>query len=302
MTLPPEISVVIASYNSRSTIDACLRSLKEQRTSVPFEVIVVDSSTDGTGERIARDHPWVVLLRFTQRKFPGTARNRGVARAGGKIIAFMDADCMADANWISEIHRAHEMPYLAISGAIGNGNPESYLGWVYYFCEFTNWSPGTPEGWQRDGAGANISYKREAFDRYGPLLEDSYCSDTIFHEKLNKAGHHLWFRPAMVVYHSNPDKFFPIIRHQYFHGRSLARVRRPSGSGFNWRGLVYAPAVFWVPLKRLAKVTRKCLTGGKCAKELALIWPAVLLGLVSWSLGEAAGYLEVSSGLPDSGA
>ena len=288
--MPPEISVIIASYNSRSTIGDCLKSLRMQKTSIPFEVIVVDSSTDGTGELIARAHPWVRLFRFTQRKFPGTARNFGISKAAGRIMAFIDADCTADLHWVSEIHRAHELPYLAISGAIGNANPENYLGWVYYFCEFTNWAPGTPEGWQRDGAGANMSYKREALERYGPLLEDTYCSDTIFHDKLLQAGYGLWFRPAMVVYHHNPNKFFNIIRHQHFHGRSLARVRRPPGGGRNWHRLAYIPAMAWVPLKRLFKMGRKCLGSGIYAKEFAASCPLVLLGLVSWSMGEAAGY------------
>jgi glycosyltransferase involved in cell wall biosynthesis len=290
VTTSPEISVIIASYNSRSTIGDCLRTLREQKTTVSFEVIVVDSSTDGTGELVAQNYPWVRLFCFKQRKFPGTARNIGVSQAGGRIIAFTDADCMVDVHWISEIRRAHDLPYLAISGAIGNANPWSYLGWGYYFCEFAGWSPGTAEGWLRDGAGANVSYKREALDRYGPLLNDSYCSDTVFHEQLLKAGHGLWFRPAMLVYHYNPDRFIPFIRHQYFHGRSLARVRRHRGGGFNWRGLVYIPAVAWVPLKRLAKIGRNCLFGGEYAKAFALSWPVILLGLVCWSLGEAAGY------------
>ncbi len=44
------LSVVIASYNSKKTIEDCLNSLKNQNTTQPFEVIVIDSSTDGAAD------------------------------------------------------------------------------------------------------------------------------------------------------------------------------------------------------------------------------------------------------------
>jgi len=40
----PVASVVVPSYNSCSTITACLNALVAQETDLPFEVIVVESS------------------------------------------------------------------------------------------------------------------------------------------------------------------------------------------------------------------------------------------------------------------
>src|ERR1051325_3213870 len=89
----PHLSVVIASYNSRRTIARCLESLEAQ-TYGDFEIVVVDSSSDGAARAVEERFPDVRLVTFPTRKFPGDARNAGVRAARGEIIAFIDADCI----------------------------------------------------------------------------------------------------------------------------------------------------------------------------------------------------------------
>ena len=74
----PQLSVIIASYNSEKTIEACLRSLKDQEIYKDLEVIVVDSSADDTAGIVKEKFPEVRLHCFLDRKFPGDARNFGV--------------------------------------------------------------------------------------------------------------------------------------------------------------------------------------------------------------------------------
>ena len=60
---PVRISVVIASYNAAETIGRCLRSLERQDLDRElYEVIVVDSSEDGTGVLIEQEFPGVTVL------------------------------------------------------------------------------------------------------------------------------------------------------------------------------------------------------------------------------------------------
>src|SRR3990172_89116 len=126
----PMLSVVIASYNSAETIVGCLASLENQSTDKDFEIIVVDSSTDGSAKLVEEKFPGVKLYRFSTRKFCGDARNFGISIAEGEIVAFIDADCIADEDWVNEILKAHKALYPAIGGSIANGNPESYVGWA----------------------------------------------------------------------------------------------------------------------------------------------------------------------------
>ncbi len=174
-----KISVIIASYNSSRTIEKCLRSLQRQTNQEDFEVIVVDSSEDGTAGIVAHQFPEVRLYTFSDRRFPGDARNFGVSMAKGDILAFTDADCVVDQNWIKEIAEAHQAPYPVIGGAIDNANPDSNVGWAYYFCEFSQWMPGFPKCEMAEIPTCCLSLKRWAFDTCGPFEKGTYCSYCI---------------------------------------------------------------------------------------------------------------------------
>ena len=48
----PAVSVIVPSYNAARTISGCLESLQRQSSPEPFEIIVVDSSSDGTAQLV----------------------------------------------------------------------------------------------------------------------------------------------------------------------------------------------------------------------------------------------------------
>ena len=112
-----DISVVVPSYNSRTTIGRCLEALRGQRFDGEYEVIVVDSSHDGTGEHIEREFPWVKLIHLDERTLPGRARNVGVQEARAEIVAFTDADCVPAPDWLGrhrQAQRHHEVVGLSL--------------------------------------------------------------------------------------------------------------------------------------------------------------------------------------------
>ncbi len=99
-----QASVIIPTYNRKDLLSRALRSVLQQVTDTKkvsvtpkgvchqIEVIVVDDgSTDGTREMIEKDFPSVQY--FHQRnQGPAAARNRGIERARGPWIAFLDSD------------------------------------------------------------------------------------------------------------------------------------------------------------------------------------------------------------------
>ncbi len=89
-----DLSVILATRNERRYIGKTLRKVKEAsdevgRYGVSSEIIVVDSSTDGTFEE-ARKYVKNVH-RFLPRGI-SRARNFGASLAKGSILIFMDAD------------------------------------------------------------------------------------------------------------------------------------------------------------------------------------------------------------------
>jgi glycosyltransferase involved in cell wall biosynthesis len=287
-----EVSVIVASYNSSRTIGRCLESLQRQNGSHAYEVIVVDSSTDRTAERVAQRFPEVRLFTFAERKYPGDARNAGICRARGRILAFTDADCIVDANWIAEIVKAHENPHAIIGGSVDNANPESYVGWGYYFCEFSHWMPQLPPGTMVEIPTCCLSLKRWAFDQYGPFLEGVYCSDTEFNWKLARAGHQPLFVPSIKVSHINVESLARFLRHEPMHGRAFARLRaRVEGFSRN-RRLLYILLSPLLPMLLWFRVARLVMAHGEIRSRFLAASPVVLAGFAAWSLGELAGYLS----------
>jgi GT2 family glycosyltransferase len=103
------ISVVIPTFRRTQKLKECLRSLVRQDVDMgSFEVIVVDDGGYLLNEKIDNEFKKKINLRIMSIPHSGLscARNIGARNAGGKIIAFLDDDCLAEKNWLSTIMKA----------------------------------------------------------------------------------------------------------------------------------------------------------------------------------------------------
>ena len=95
------VSVVIPTYNEERFIRRCLEAVRSQKhyPAELVEIIVVDNgSTDGT-VAICREFADIILNHPELRV--GAMRNRGARAASGQWLAFLDADCVPDPEWLS---------------------------------------------------------------------------------------------------------------------------------------------------------------------------------------------------------
>jgi GT2 family glycosyltransferase len=139
-----------------------------------------------------------------------------------------------------------------------------------------------------------MSYKRKAFEIFGPLIEGTYSSDTEFHWRLERSGHFLRFVPSILVFHHNIDQFKRFLKHEFEHGRSFARVRMKSQDFSKWRRLFYGTFSFLIPGWLLLKIGLRNSKNRIYLSHFLKAWPLLMLGLISWSLGEYAGYIRGS--------
>ena len=91
----PRVSVIIPTYNRRDFVREAIASVCAQ-TYRDFELIVVDDgSTDGT-ERIVEEfrREWADSVQYIFQTNQGVsaARNHGVVRSSGELLAFLDSD------------------------------------------------------------------------------------------------------------------------------------------------------------------------------------------------------------------
>lgn len=98
----PFVSVVIPVWNDSARLARCLALLEEQTyPGDRYEVVVVDNDS---GEDIAatvRACPHA-LYTFEATPTVYAARNTGIAEARGEVIAFTDADCLPEPDWIEK--------------------------------------------------------------------------------------------------------------------------------------------------------------------------------------------------------
>jgi glycosyltransferase involved in cell wall biosynthesis len=285
----PRVSVIIPTYNASASIETCLRSLLAGSYR-DFEVLVVDSSTDGTAEIVAERFPGVQLHRLPRRAFPGDARNFAIARARGELLAFLDADCVADPGWLEAIERAHRGPVLAVGGTIDNANPESYVAWASYFCKFSQWMPQRRARPMGEIPTCCLSVKRPAFASHGPFPEGTLSSDTAFNWRLTRAGHAPWLDPMIKVAHINRDRFRVFLSNLMRHGRDFARVRAREERFSNDRLLAFVLLSPLLPPLLFVRTAARVLRHRRYVREFVRAAPVVMLGHAAWSLGELRGY------------
>jgi glycosyltransferase involved in cell wall biosynthesis len=171
-------SVVLSTYNRASILPWALDALVAQPGY--FELIVVDNnSTDATSEvvrRYAVEHPGRVRHVFEARQGLSFARNAGIERARGAIIAFTDDDVRVAPDWTEQVRRAFDRHPGAsyISGRILPQWTETPPRWL----TDAHWSPLALQDYgdapMRVGAswpiclvGASLAFRRDVFDRVG---------------------------------------------------------------------------------------------------------------------------------------
>jgi cellulose synthase/poly-beta-1,6-N-acetylglucosamine synthase-like glycosyltransferase len=162
----PFVSVIVPVRDGESTIADCLDAILS--TDYPpdrREILVVDNgSTDATAALI-RARP----VRYLHEPRPGVsnARNRGIAESAGEILAFVDADCLVEAQWLSELAKPFEDPEVgAVAGDLQHVPPATpaerqaarMLGNWQQFAFNSN--PAYP-------ITANAAYRRDVIDRIG---------------------------------------------------------------------------------------------------------------------------------------
>jgi len=200
----PLISVVIPHLNQPEALEACLSSLDAQ--SLPrgfYEIIVVDNGSAPIPENIVANHAGTRLLRELQ-PGPGPARNSGVRFATGDIIAFIDADCRAQRDWL---RNALQSIRSSPEGTILGGDVQIW---------HDSWNKPTPiEAYEavfgyrfklfieRHGycGTGNLVVQRTDYEKAGPFAGIELAEEVVWGQRARSAGLTFRYVPEMIVFH-----------------------------------------------------------------------------------------------------
>ncbi len=219
-----DVSVIIPCRNEERYITRCLEALLNQTCGKDrYEIIVVDNmSTDRTVE-FARGYPQVTLI---QEPKPGSyaARNTGVRLSRGRVLAFTDADCVADPDWVERIvEELSDGKTALLVGSRRFGHEgllvSSLADYEYEKARFVydHHDPSLYYAYTN-----NLAVLRETFDRYGPFMEIARGGDVVFAcEVIRALGcESVRFAPSMRIRHLEIDHWYSWYHKMWLYGKS----------------------------------------------------------------------------------
>jgi glycosyltransferase involved in cell wall biosynthesis len=284
------LSVVIAAHNAKQVIATCLAALAQQTDAQLDEIIVVDSSDDGTPEVVRDVLPASRLIHHDELLTLPQLRGHGIAESRGEIIAILDPYSIIGPGWVDAVLKAHrERPNPVIGGIVDlyNENSQDLLVWAQYINEYGMFMSPATEGEIEILPGSNISYKRHVlFDGKIPLYPEFW--KTFINWETKTAGSALWLAPSIQICLWKPIPFADFLRTRRDHGRCFAAMRSQSINRIE--RLLRAISTPFLPLVFLLRWGRRYWSRKRRRREFLLTLPLQLLLFGQWAVGEFTGY------------
>ena len=248
-TEPRTMSALVCAYTMSRWVQliAAVRSLEAQEMPLEQIIVVIDHNDELLAAARAEFHPHRVVPNTGPRGLSG-ARNTGLALVTADVLGFLDDDAVAAPDWSRE-HLRHYAP-----GVIGTGGhvvprwtgtpprwfPEEFR-WVLG-CSYEG-LPTTSEP-IRNAIGANMTFRRDVFDRVGPFVHGigrtgrdvMGCEETELSIRARRAfpSSEIVYVPSAVVEHEVPgdrQRVAYFLRRCYGEGRSKRLVAGMVGTG-----------------------------------------------------------------------
>ncbi len=202
------ITVGVAAYNAATTLPELLESLLAQTyPQEEMEVVVADNgSVDSTREvvRAFSGSSPIRLVDASRRRGPAVARNAVVRAARGEVIAFTDADCVADPRWLAELEEGFAGPEVGcVAGSILPGEPHTPVEEYYVRRGILTQDSVLAHPFLPYAQTANAAFRRELFDLIGGFDEELITgedADLQWRMQLN-TRFRLEYQPEAVVWH-----------------------------------------------------------------------------------------------------
>jgi glycosyltransferase involved in cell wall biosynthesis len=242
------VAIVVPVLDGGDVIDRCVRACLAQ-TRPADEVIVVDNgSTDATAA-VAAAAGATVLDEPERGSY--RARNRGWRSTTADIVAFTDADCVPDSNWLAELTEPFASPTVAaVGGAIVQAELVSASQRWMVERKFLDQAQNAAHAFLPFFATANAAYRRSVLERLDGF-EEAYLSagdtDMSWRVQTLTPGR-LVFRPTARVDHYVGKGLSEVTSRWYrYEAEHILLKRRFS----QWPGYPMGSDRFFVRTKRL---------------------------------------------------
>lgn len=256
------VSVICPVYNASEYVTHLVDALANQSSEdATYEILVVDNgSTDGTVQFL-RIYPVTVLCR-TDIQSSYAARNLGIEHARGDVIAFIDADCTPQSDWLQTGVKALQIdPNVdLVAGKVSFRVPRKLPTWhVYDSLNNMDNELSVSRGHAKT---ANLFVRRRVFDEIGLFPEDVVSGgDVEWTSHAVRAGHRLRYCDDAVVEHPTRGGRQTLIKAfrvgRGFFGRKKSMKYAFLDGSLAFLAVAFKPVLPVVPLSLRTRMRRK---------------------------------------------
>jgi mycofactocin system glycosyltransferase len=227
----PSISVIVPTRTISQNLIECLESIS--RLDYPKEKLEILVVEDGaSSESLDLSSFDVKRVKLEESRGPATARNTGAGKAGGEVLAFIDADCMADENWLKEIVPFFQIEEIgAVGGFVAGYYRKSCLD--RYEAVSSSLNLGSRILFEGDTESnlyvptCNILVRREVFSNSGGFKDGMHVGEDVdFCWRMRNKGYSLLYAPAGKVAHKHRNRLFQFLLRRGAYGTSEAILYR----------------------------------------------------------------------------
>ena len=291
---PPTASIVVPCRGHAVELESCLQALQQQVSTSSYEVIVVDSAADPAVADVVDRFPRVSLVRSQLGLLPSEARNLGVSQARGRFLAFTDADCIPEPQWLEVAIELLTAGAKVVGGPVLDALPFHPIAVADNLLQFSDFPLKRPDGSASYFPGCNLALGRDEFRELGGFPNTSMRAgeDTLFCEAASaRWPDGIRFVQRMRVRHTGRTNFIAFWKHQesfgFCRGSLGLRLRTLYRNLGKWN-------VMTVPIacKRLSYIVFRTAQWHPVGLlRIILLLPVLLIGLVGWAKGFRRGCL-----------
>lgn len=282
-----KLSIIITSVNGFPIVGECLDSLHEQTVIEDIEVIVANRCTNGVGKKIKKEYPWVKLIEAQPWATIPQMRVLAFREKTGELVAVLEDHCLVKKDWAQLIIDTHNSGFHVIGGAVENAARDKLVDWAAFFCEYSQYMKPIPQGIVEQIPGNNVSYKKWVIERFMDQFESGIW-DREFHEIIKRSGISLYSEPNITVYHKMSASLSWFILQKFFFAKAFA------GTRFNHQlyfyRFIYGCGSLFLPFILALRITFRVWNKRKNRRIYFLSFPIMIILLLSWGIGESAGY------------
>jgi len=240
------VSVIICAYTEERLRDIrdAVASVRQQ-TRPPEEIVLAVDSNLALGELLEAEFKGQVRVVFndTARGLSAT-RNAGIAAAQGDLVAFLDDDAVAEAEWLANLVALFDDSRVLAAG--GRAILEWVRGRPFWLADDLDWAVGgsftglpLEQAQVRNPHGHNMCFRRDVFQEVGGFSVEvggigttprgGEEADLCLRALRRWPGMRVIFEPRAVIKHKVPPgkgSFLSIMRRAYNEGFYKSWVQR----------------------------------------------------------------------------